>query len=772
MTPVKFCSARSVLLMTGSIGALVIAGSSTAVSATTHHPQKRAVAAHSVSPAAPVAVTSRPVAKVRPAARRLPRGEEAVTVTARRRNERATDVPEAVYTIKPSQISTLTVAGDDIRSLAGRTPSLNIESSFGRTFPRIYIRGLGNANFDTNSAQPVAMYYDDVVLDNPVLRSFPLFDLADTEVLAGPQGTLFGRNTPAGVINIHSKGPEDKTTGYISQSYGTFNSAVTQGAVNIAVVPHKFSMRLSIINQRRDNWVHNVYDGPRWKKSLEGYEDIAGRLQGLYTIDDSANILFEVNARHVEGTATLFRANLYQHGYQGIRPGYDIYNVSQNGDNAQNLTTAGGHIKATKNFAHFGVQLISSWTEGSLSSIGSIDGGNPSTVPFSVQTGTSAPKISQTTQELRVYTVKTGKFFDQAGVYYFNEFLDDYDYNYNSTTMKTTELANQRQNENSVGVFDSMTYDILHNLSVTGGIRYTYDFKNFSATRIFGGDGPLALSQASHSNNISWDASVNYKITPNMSVYFRAATGFLAPSFQGRLTSNSYISKASAERNTSFELGYKANLAQGRVQLTGAAYMWNTKNMQLTASGGTSNQIQLLNADHVVGRGFEFSAQTYPIENLSISANMSYNFTQIHSPGLESGACGVGCTMLNPIDATTGLAKINGNGLPYAPRWIANLNASYRIPLTNTKRLILSTDWSWRSQEFFTLYRSVEFEGKALLLGGASLAYEDTKHHYSASVYVRNITNKVVGIGALDFDNYTGYINDPRIIGGSLRYDF
>ncbi|MBB2162061.1 TonB-dependent receptor [Gluconacetobacter sacchari] len=738
-----------------------------ALAASTQHK-----APHKAAPRAPAPVSgAMPRVRAAPPVAVAPR-EEALNVTARRRTERLTDVPVAVYTIKSSEIATLTAAGDDIRALAARTPSLNIESSFGRTFPRTYIRGLGNPNFDTNSAQPVALYYDDVVLDNPVLRSFPLFDLANTEVLAGPQGTLFGRNTPAGVISIHSRGPEDRNTGYISQSYGTYSSAVTQGVGNVVLVPHKFAIRLSIINQRRDNWVRNTYDGFRWRKGLEGYEDIAGRLQGLYTIDDTANILFEINARHLEGTATVFRANLYEHGYQGIRPGYDINQVSQNGNNAQTLTTAGGHIKATKNFSHVGLQFISSWTEGSLNSIGSIDGGSPGNVPFSVETGTAAPKISQITQEFRAYTIKTGKFFDQAGVYYFNEFLDDYDANFNSNTMKTTELANQRQNENSVGVFDSASYDILKSLSLSAGVRYTYDFKRFSAARALGGDGPIASSESARSNNISWDVGLNYKITPDMSVYFRAATGFLAPSFQGRLTSGDHTSRASAERNTSFEIGYKANLAHGRVQLTADAYMWDTKNMQLTAAGGTSNQIRLLNADHVVGRGFEWSAVTYPIENLSVDANMSYNFTEIQSPGLESSACGVGCTMQNPIDPHTGFAEINGNALPYAPRWIANLNVSYRIPLNETQRFVLSSDWSWRSQEFFTLYKSYEFEGRPLLLGGASLAFEDTKRHLQASVFVRNITNKVVGVGALDFDNYTGYINDPRIVGGLIRYSF
>ena len=81
---------------------------------------------------------------------------------------------------------------DDIRFLAARVPSLNIESSYGRAFPRFYIRGLGNTDFDLNASQPVSLVYDDVVQESPLLKGFPLFDLANVEVLRGPQGTLFG----------------------------------------------------------------------------------------------------------------------------------------------------------------------------------------------------------------------------------------------------------------------------------------------------------------------------------------------------------------------------------------------------------------------------------------------------------------------------------------------------------------------------------------------------------------------------------------------------
>ncbi|MEL6185831.1 MAG: Plug domain-containing protein, partial [Myxococcota bacterium] len=129
-------------------------------------------------------------------------GLEVVTVTAQKRVEDLQDVPVSVAAVSGAQISKLRTSGSDIRFLAFRVPSLSIESSFGRTFPRLYIRGLGNPDFDLNASQPVSVLLDGVVLENPTLKGFPIFDVDRVEVLRGPQGTLFGRNTPAGIVKI------------------------------------------------------------------------------------------------------------------------------------------------------------------------------------------------------------------------------------------------------------------------------------------------------------------------------------------------------------------------------------------------------------------------------------------------------------------------------------------------------------------------------------------------------------------------------------------
>src|SRR5262249_4950545 len=149
---------------------------------------------------------------------------EEVTVTAERRAENIRDVPSSVSTVKGEDLDVLSTGGQDLRVLARRPPSLNVESSFGRAYPRFYIRGYGNGDFRLNASQPVSLIYDDVVQENPILKGFPIFDLDQIEVLRGPQGTLFGRNTPGGVVKFDSVKPLADFGGYVNISDATYNT--------------------------------------------------------------------------------------------------------------------------------------------------------------------------------------------------------------------------------------------------------------------------------------------------------------------------------------------------------------------------------------------------------------------------------------------------------------------------------------------------------------------------------------------------------------------
>src|SRR5687768_5459046 len=163
-----------------------------------------------------------------------PEGQlDEVIVTAERRFENIRNVPSSISTVSRDDLDVLSTGGQDVRLLAARVPSLNVESSFGRAFPRFYIRGYGNGDFRLNASQPVSLIYDDVVQENPILKGFPIFDMDQIEVLRGPQGTLFGRNTPGGVVKFDSVKPSDEFGGYVSVSDATYNTSNIEGAINI-----------------------------------------------------------------------------------------------------------------------------------------------------------------------------------------------------------------------------------------------------------------------------------------------------------------------------------------------------------------------------------------------------------------------------------------------------------------------------------------------------------------------------------------------------------
>ena len=194
-----------------------------------------------------------------------------------------------------------------------RVPSLNIESSFGRAFPRFYIRGFGNTDFDLNASQPVSLIYDDVVQENPILKGFPVFDLEKVEMLRGPQGTLFGRNTPAGVIKFDSVRP--RRTRRLRQR------------LRRHVQHHELRRRRrtsrSVKPGRRASpgSTSIATTGSTTRSREETSSKVTTRARpacSSSTRGDDFTALINVHMRSLDGTARLFRANIIQSGTNNL----------------------------------------------------------------------------------------------------------------------------------------------------------------------------------------------------------------------------------------------------------------------------------------------------------------------------------------------------------------------------------------------------------------------------------------------------------------------
>jgi iron complex outermembrane receptor protein len=714
---------------------------------------------------------------------------EEVVVTAERKPEYKKDVPIAVTSVSATTMDALTSDGEDIRALSAQVPSLLIESSFGRTYPRFYIRGLGNSDYTYNAQQPVGVVVDDVVIENPILKAFPAFDIKDVEVLRGPQGTLFGRNTPAGVVKIDTARPTDDFGGYTDLSYGTYNTVNFTGAVNAPIIPGLLDFRASILEERRDDWVTNTDPYTMYHQHLEGYSDSAGRLQWLYTPTDTLSALLEFDGRVLDGTARLFRADIIQKGTNQLVAGFDPSKIDVNGDNYQNLGTVGTHLTVTGDLGPVTITSVSAYEHGSTRSRGDIDGGNFEVPPpagtanvtgtaFDDETSDSIPGLDQITEELRVATNGDGPFYNQAGFFYFHEYLHVMDYDY-IPAGSADIIANQVQSTESFGLFDAAKYKVTDDFTFGAGLRYSNDDKHYAINCLLTCTNPDPQTASSNTSQVTFDVDATYVVTPELNVYGRIASGYLAPAFDGRNVLYDFgnvaaaaLSRAKAETTTSYEVGIKSSFFDHKADFNLTAYYYNTSDMQLTAVGGVANQTQLLNAKTVIGEGVESELDFKPIPAVLLHASASYNFTQIQDPNLEVSPCGGGCTMLGDRDPVTGNYHLNGNPLPEAPRWIIDGSVKYTVPITDTTEFYASTDWSFRSSVDFFLYRAVEFDSQTLLLGNLRLGYIDDANNFEVAFFIHNIANEVRVTGAIDFDNLTGFVNDPRTVGGEVRYKF
>lgn len=699
---------------------------------------------------------------------------QTVTVTAQRRAENIKEVPVSVTAIKGEKLDVLVSGGEDIRVLAAKTPSLNVESSNGRTFPRFYIRGYGNTDFSTFASQPVSLVYDDVVQENPILKGFPIFDLASVEVLRGPQGTLFGRNTPAGVVKFESEKPNTKKVeGYYNASIASHKTVNVEGAVNVPL-SDKWALRASTLRQHRDNYVSNYADPAFTTKrnELEGYNEHAERVQFLYTPDTTFSALFNVHQRTTTGSARLFRANLIKKGTNDFVDGFDPEKFVSNGANFQNLLTNGANARLTwdlgsvKLFSITGYEHVAHYF-----SRGDIDGGTPTGpgfIPFQVETGGFISGLKQYSQEFRVESKNTGPMNWQAGVYYFNEDANGGSNNYNSTTGAQTSHLSSHQENTAWAAFGSVTYNVSDDFSVRGGLRYTRDKKHFNTVKAENvvQIGPSFVDTAK--NKANWDLSGTYKLNKDVNVYARVATGFRAPSIAAANASVP-ITVADAETITSVEAGIKADLFERRARASFSLYDYNVKNQQLTVVGGNSNVTKLINAGKTKGQGAEFDFEALVSPSLKVTAGGSYNFTEIRDASLSVNKCAQ-CTVLDPINAA-GRVVINGNPLPQAPKWILNATARYSVPVADGEMFVF-TDWSYRTKINFFLYEAKEFVGKPLTEGGLRVGYTWNAGQYEVAAFGRNILDQRRITGGIDFNNLTGFVNEPRTWGVQFKGSF
>ena len=358
----------------------------------------------------------------------------------------------------------------------------------------------------------------------------------------------------------------------------------------------------------------------------------------------------------------------------------------------------------------------------------------------------------------------TDRLFWQAGVFYFDS---DFDVTTNPFFVPATTVTHTNT---AWAVFGHLSYDITDAFTLTGGVRWTDDEKELTAINNPGA--PVPKTEVSDSQ-ISWDVSALFKVSDSFNLYGRVAEGFRAPTIQGRdIAFFGQPSVAKSETITSGEVGFKSLLAGNRVRINGAVFYYEIKDQQLSAIGGAANLIQLVNADKGTGVGFDLDAEFQATDNLALTLGLSYVDTEIDDPNLTVAPCGSGqCTVLDPLDAN-GNAIVDGNSFVQAPEYIATFTLRYGLPIGDNGELFFFTDWSYQGETQFFLYESAEFFSDDTYEGGARIGYSHNNGQWEVALFARNITDQENVKGAIDFNNLTGFDNEPRIAGITFRANF
>jgi iron complex outermembrane recepter protein len=720
-----------------------------------------------------------------------------IVVTAERRPETLQNTPISVGVISGQNARDFTAAGDDtLLALSGKVPSFYAETTTGRIFPRFYIRGLGNIDFYLGASQPVSIIQDDVVLEHVVLKSNPVYDLDHVEVLRGPQGSLFGRNTTAGIVKFDTVRPTlDGFDARGTLSYGSYNSINLDAGIG-GPIADNVAIRVSGLFQHRDDYVDNAFNGtsadgtktPR-KNAMGGFDERDVRVQLLAKPTEDWTSLFSAHVRNYNGTSTLFLRQALKKGSN------DVSNVSRTTvrfdeamDNPQDYDTYGLSWNNAFDFGPVTLTSITAYETSSGYSRGDTDGGAAADFPvggtpngFGQSMG-RLKDLDQWSQEVRLASNGDGPFKWQVGGMYFDsrDVTEFYQRTWflNGTANDPNNWVRLHDVNTSWAAFGQVSYQVTPKFRLTAGARVTEDTKTTDLTRArptypTGFRKHVRMSDTQP----SWDVSALYEASDDLSLYARVARGFRGPTIQGRsAVFNSDFTTANSETIVSYEAGLKSSLFDNKVRFNLTGFYYNVDNIQLNGNDSDGNGV-LFNADKAQAYGVEAELNIHPVRNLAISLGASWLHTEIKDKRVYAQACALNgvlvCTVKDPMvtrtvfGAPAYFAQIDGNPLPNAPEYNLNAVARYDIPVSDSGKVFIATDWNLQGYTNYVLYKTDEFYSNGNFEGGLKIGYTGGNGAWEVAAFARNITNEKNLKGVIE--NYmAAVLNEPRVIGVSL----
>jgi iron complex outermembrane receptor protein len=527
---------------------------------------------------------------------------------------------------------------------------------------------------------------------------------------------------------------------------------------------------------------------------MGGFDERDVRVQLLATPTEQLTVLASAHARNYEGTSTLFLRQALKKGSNKPNAPRDSVAFDEAANNPQAYDTQGASLNIDYDFGPVTLTSISAYETTNGYSRGDTDGGAAANYPvggipngFGQSMG-QIRDLDQLTQEIRLASNGDGQLKWQVGAMYFDS-RDTTDFYQRAYFLKPGSAGYNPNNwveldnlNTSWAVFGQVSYKLTDALTVTGGLRDTYDAKktrlvktanNAANVSTYAGRRYVRLSD----EQVSWDLSANYEVNPDLNLYARVAKGFRGPTIQGRsAVFNSDFTTADSETILSWEAGFKSTLLDNTLRLNASAFTYEVQDIQLNGNDSNGNGV-LFNADKAKAYGLEADAEWRPISNLTLTAGLSLLHSEINDKRVYAQVCALNsvvvCTVKNPTIAIAGAfgtntyAQIDGQPLPNAPEYNFSFTGRYDMPVGADGKLFIATDWNVQGYTNFVLYDTDEFYSKGNLEGGLKLGYEGGDGAYEVALFGRNITNEKNLKGVIE--NYMAAVyNEPRIVGISV----
>jgi iron complex outermembrane receptor protein len=726
-----------------------------------------------------------------------------LVVTARHESEKAQDVPIAIAAL-PAKALTQSGAYSlaDVQNLV---PSLVAFQSNARN-SSIGIRGIGVSSAADGLDTTVGVYIDGVYLGRPGMALEDLVDVDQVEVLRGPQGTLFGRNAAAGVANITTKAPSFTPDITFEGSYGNYNYEQIKASLTGPIVDGVLAGRLTVFDTRRDGVLPNTFTG----LSDNSIGRDGARLQFLYTPTSklSVRLIADYSAENDTCCVSVLKSTLpasfskstastlgafAQLGYAPpATTSFTQINSPQNMLTDQHSVS----VEADYDLGWAKLTSISAWRFWHFDPLQDSDG-----TPLDViQVNVAQTKDNQYTQELRIAS-NPGRLNWQAGLFFFDEDLADHfilnQFGFQAGQFYTLfehlnagapltpgvsiaagsqYIGDTHVTEDSDAAFAQANYKILDNLILTAGVRYTYEYKHGVTNTSDVGTPFTVTSVQFHDNasvsagNVSYLASLSYKITPNILTYVSYSTGYQAAGLNlnaAPVAGQSIV--LAPEKVSDVEIGVKSTLFDRRVVLNVDAYSEYLTGLQANVVPPGGKQF-LANVGDIRSQGVEGELDWSVLDGLTLSANGSYNdahYTSYPDAPPPVGVVGSGSTQ-----------SLTGRPVFQAPKWVANATLRYEWTLGARISPYAQAQYTYRSGVFGDVQDSPGsfIPGYSLLNLRVGARFAE---HYDASLWIDNAFNQVYfntlggasipGAGTFGF---SGELGPPLTFGATLRAEF